>query len=299
MEGNNETKLVISFYALAYIDILNQKEVLARIDKIPENEEEKQELIKNLKESLGVIDAFRSGFDKVFNHEMSRASFNSLNKISNLTEEKDNLLSRIRGTEIKQQLFSDSMIYYTSMASSPQFIPITGIHRLLYNIIIVLIATLPTGMVCRGGIEAGVAGEFFKGEIYGPALSQAYILESEKAKYPRIVIGEEICKYILSECQRKGNDLESKYRNWIAECCRKMICTDVDGVKILDYFGQTTREMISDTQKSIVDDKESIEKALEFAEKEWERFKSEGNEKLAQRYFMLRHYIRSRKKFWS
>ncbi len=34
------------------------------------------------------------------------------------------------------------------------------------------------------------------GEIYGTALERAYVLESEVAKYPRIVIGDELWKYL-------------------------------------------------------------------------------------------------------
>jgi hypothetical protein len=37
-----------------------------------------------------------------------------------------------------------------------------------------------------------------RGEIYGTALERAYDLESEVAKYPRIVIGDELSKYLNS-----------------------------------------------------------------------------------------------------
>jgi len=48
----------------------------------------------------------------------------------------------------------------------------------------------------RGGIDVGLATEIGPGEIYGTALERAYVLKSKEAEYQRIVIGDELCRYL-------------------------------------------------------------------------------------------------------
>ena len=134
----------------------------------------------------------------------------------------------------------------------------------------------------------GIAGEFFKGEVYGPALYHAHRLESEVAQYPRIVVGSALVDYIKNETLRPLEHEAAELIRGMAKRCLKLLCVDLDGVTILDYAGAASRGMFPTLQSS-------IEPAIEFATREWQRFQKEGNHKLAGRYFMLINYLRSRR----
>jgi hypothetical protein len=274
----------IGFYALAFIDILNQREKLSKITKLPENESERNDFIQKWKETFGVVQAYRDMFDSFFKSFTEEESTFP----PGISMEDRNFMRRARKTEIKKQLFSDSMIYYTSLEERPDRFSITGIHTILSGCASTFFLTLSKGLVCRGGIEIGIAGEFFKGEVYGPALYQAYQLESEVAEYPRIVVGNSLLEFIGSEMATAGDDPDSSVRRGMAKKCREYLISDVDGVAILDFAGSATREIFPTL-------KEAIHPALAFAKSEWNRFRKEGKTKLARRYYLLHNYLLSRK----
>lgn len=173
------------------------------------------------------------------------------------------------------------------MAETPERFPITGIHALLSGCAGVFLSALSLGLICRGGIEAGIAGEFFKDEIYGPALYNAYRLESEVAQYPRIVVGPSLVEYIENETRRPPEDEASNLIRGMAHRCESWLCVDVDSVTILDYAGAAAREVFPVL-------KGSIEQAIKFATDEGKRFRLEGNSKLAGRYALLLNYLNDR-----
>jgi hypothetical protein len=90
------------------------------------------------------------------------------------------------------------MVYYASLSGTSKHIPIVAVYALLQSCAGVFLACLSQGFICRGGIEVGIAGEFFQNEIYGPALYQAHRLESVEAQYPRIVVGLELYRFITT-----------------------------------------------------------------------------------------------------
>jgi hypothetical protein len=133
-----------------------------------------------------------------------------------------------------------------------------------------------------------IAAEFFKGEVYGPALYQAYHLENELAQYPRIVVGDEFCNYLADEMNWPGQDVDARHRQSWGRDCVSWITTDFDGARILDYAGEAMKKTFPKLQSS-------IESAVKFTYKEWQKFLATGNTKLAGRYFMLYNYLESRR----
>jgi len=283
MFERNET-FDIGFYCLAFIDILNQKEALRKIHKLPDTEEEKEEFITQWREAFGVVDTYRSSFDKFFEFHSRPEQLN----LPKLDREKTELMTRFLNYEIKKQLFSDTMIYYVSIMEHPDRLAVTGIYTMLLACAGTFLVTLSDGLVCRGGIEAGLAGEFYKGEVYGPALYHAHRLESEVAKYPRIVFGAEFLQYIEAELANPGQSLTDKYRRTMAQKCKNWLSHDTDGVTILDYAGSAARNTFPESG-------ELVDKALAFAEAELDKFQREGNAKLSERYSLLRQYLTTRR----
>ena len=54
------------------------------------------------------------------------------------------------------------------------------------------LSALQQGIPLRGGIDVGLGTEMFPNEVYGPALLNAYRLESQAAEYPRTALGENL-----------------------------------------------------------------------------------------------------------
>ena len=283
-ESQGKKLINLGYYALAFIDVLSQRDHLSKITELPDSEEERESFIEKWRETFGVIDAYRTMFDKFFD------TFSSYKppKIEGLSPERAKLLTRLMKCEIKKHLFSDSMIYYVSLMEMPDSLPITSILSLLSGCAGTFLMGLSEGIICRGGIEVGLAGEFFGGEIYGPALYQAYQLESERAQYPRIVVGKEFCTYLESELNWPGQDIDAAHRRLWARDCAEWIVTDVDGAHILDYAGAATKKTFPQLQSY-------LEPALKFVFDEWQKFIAAGDTKLAGRYFMLYNYLNNRK----
>jgi hypothetical protein len=270
----------IGYYCLAFIDILNQKEALRNIHELPETEQEKEEFLNRWRKAFGIVDVYRSSFDSFFKSHLSPAQI----QLPNLDREKNKLMRRFLNYEVRKQLFSDTMIYYVSMMDHPERLAIIGIYTLLMACAGTFLVTLSDGLICRGGIEAGVAGEFFNGEIYGPALYHAHRLESEVAKYPRITIGSKFCQYIEAELGNPGQSSTDQYRQTMAQKCKNWLSVDVDEVPILDYAGNAARTTFPQSA-------ELVDNSPRFVDAEWDKFKREGNVKLAERYSLLHNYL--------
>ena len=93
----------------------------------------------------------------------------------------------------------------------------------------------------RGGIDLGLAMDIDEGEIYGPALARAYNLESGIAKYPRIVIGEGLTRYLQMVAGRQARTGEDKAHAEFASKSLGLLAVDVDGCTFLDWLGSDIR----------------------------------------------------------
>jgi hypothetical protein len=291
-----KTPIEVSFYCVAFIDVLNQTEVLRRISKFPESGQEKRDFNNLWSQSVGRIRLFRDLFARYFDPFVDYKP----PVIPGATVAQVNHMRTLGTSEIKKQLFSDSMIYYVSISGTSQHTPIVGVYALMQACAGVFLACLSQRFICRGGIEVGIAGEFFQNEIYGPALYQAHRLESVEAQYPRIVVGRELYRFITTVINGQKDSDTDAFQSSIAGICERLVCTDADGLLILDYAGGETKRQIESTNPTgLPKMKSGIEDALGFVDSEWQRFRHEQNIKLAARYFLLHNYLSDRKeRFW-
>jgi hypothetical protein len=269
------------------MDVLNQREKLARINKLPENDEEKEFFISLLKDTYGVIDGFQTLFESYLSQTRSRSSALTVPKIGR------DYFKRVVGEDVGRTLFSDSMLYYVSLNEERGAVPTIRIFDLLVAASSVIGGALAAGHPSRGGLDIGIAARFPRVGIYGPGLYKAYALESEVAQHPRIVVGSELFGYLKSSAQDPEATRESTLRRLYAQKCLDLTYVDTDGTHALDYAGKAIRDLYPDWR-------DVISKAAEFAHREWERFKKEGNHKLASRYFCLQSYLIDRlRAYWN
>ena len=164
-----------------------------------------------------------------------------------------------------------------------------------------LTASLAIKKPFRAGIEVGIGTEIDDREVYGPVLYRAYELENKIAQYPRIVIGNHTINYLNSIIEtnepldnQAAEDLQ--YCKDMAKLCKKMFIRDLDGCVILDFLGEAFLYVFNKNPK--IELKNVFNMALEFVKSEYSRFKSQGDRKLALRYYLLYNYFESRKKLY-
>lgn len=152
---------------------------------------------------------------------MKEDSDGILNKVHNVYTESIKLYTKYYGKisdEVNIRIFSDNIVVYcrcgkinnlTALKITTMLSAIIQVNFLKYDILV------------RGGISKG---DFFADEvmIWGNALSNAYILESEVAVYPRIVIDNSLSE-IFPECG-------------IDELKKLFITFDNDYLYFVDYY---------------------------------------------------------------
>ena len=281
----------VGHYAVAFLDLLSQKDRLAKLNELPQNDKQMHEFIINLKKSVGVVDMFR----KAMIASIAVTELPLLNGAMTSDPRFSCLWSDVYKIKIRHKFFSDCFVLWVPLRSDQGGIPVAAVFHLMQSVSYVFSVALGLGHTCRGGIDIGVAGEFFAGEIYGPALSNAYRLESEKANYPRIVIGKSLQKYLAIErpSSHQAQEIPSIVRRKINQSCSDLIATDQDGQYILDYFGLGAAQMMGAHSLGLYD------KALLFCLSQISEFSDAANTKLLSKYTLLHQYLRSREYLWS
>ena len=275
----------ISYYAILYMDVLNQREKLSKIDELPTTQAEEELFLALLRDTYGVIDGFARMFESAL--LVTRKA-----PPPDIPENHRQQLDRIFGPAIEKFLFSDSMLYYMSLNEQEGTIPTIRLHELLFAAASVFVGGLSDGNPARGGLEIGVAANFPRVGIYGPGLYKTYTLESEIAQYPRIVVGPTLRDYLIASSEDPEGTKEAALRKDYARKCLGLIYDDNDGVSALDYAGEEVRQTYPALGQFIIG-------AMDFAQTELKRFQQEGNEKLSSRYLLLVNYLSDRiQRFW-
>jgi hypothetical protein len=149
---------------------------------------------------------------------------------------------------------------------------------------------LAGGIVFRGGFDVGVATLIEANEVYGPAIVSAIKLESEVAKYPRVVVGDDLLEYLETVANQDAKTKSGEMAKQVAAFCRSMIVPDTDGQQMLDFLGTAVW-----TAMGVPFPRELVTMGCDFVQGEYKRFQEAGDEKLASRYSRLLQYYLARK----
>jgi hypothetical protein len=161
----------------------------------------------------------------------------TLSKIASRFDPKAEWERTLGGYESKQSSvmtqFSDSIVASIRLDDPAEVL--TYIIQSLYFIQRILI--YDAGLTCRGGVCLGYALHNPLA-LFGPAVVQAYHLESEVAKYPRIVIHPDVFSILEKDRDRllnlEGLELED------------IIALDHDGVHYINYFKNLPKQDAAD-----------------------------------------------------
>jgi hypothetical protein len=100
----------------------------------------------------------------------------------------------------------------------------------------VILRLISQGILCRGAISYGklLHNDKF---IFGPALVEAYILESKAANYPRVILDRSIID--LAGSARSENHTREEEIEYVESLLEK----DLDGMYYIDYFAKAQEEL--------------------------------------------------------
>ncbi len=188
-----------------YIDILGFKDILSTtVDK------DGKDISENINKIISAYTAIRDVWDL----------------------DDTSLLNKIPSKSKKITTFSDCLVIsFKTDEESEVFHTLVEIQWMLMRLI-------TRGILCRGAITYGKlihTDEF----LFGPALAEAYILESKAALYPRIILHEDLIEFAGNTNRfHKDSELEKEF-------IKKILEKDSDGMYFIDYFASAESELDS------------------------------------------------------
>lgn len=270
----------LGHHLVAFLDVLGQRGRFRGL-RMPTNADEEAQVKEVLKQTAGFVLELRGTFQSQFEVFEKGAYMGAHTKRS--------LRPNFVG-------FSDSFVTSVPLRNEGgDLVPAVTVFSALAAAASVMRNSLASGHPLRGGIDVGLATEIGQGEIYGTALERAYLLECKAAHYPRIVIGDELWKYLNSVLAEFGKR-ETPIAKAIAAITQKtmgLIATDTDEKRILDYLGTVFVENSAPAYSEHV-----IQPAYEFVLSEQIRLTAEGDPEMIERCASLRSYFESRLPLW-
>lgn len=272
-------------YLIVFIDHLGQKRALRQMINLPTSEDEKQEFIGQIKQTLGKVDALRGWFKEYFD------GVNSCRPNAELV--RPELRKEFAASQKSEAYFyglSDFVIIGVPlMNDDDNCTAINGVCSAFVATCCMGLLSLSAGIIIRGGLDVGIATQIKQQEIYGPAVERAYYIERQLAEYPRFVVGNELINYILSVENQQCSSLIGQSAKEIATMCRNMIIQDSDGRYMLDFLGVGVQKAVGE-----LIDRDIVKKAFDFVKCQYEQFARNNDDKLASRYYRLLRYFRSK-----
>jgi hypothetical protein len=271
----------LGHHLVAFLDVLGQRDRLRGLKK-PTNAQEEDEVKEVLRQTAGFVVELRTVFQNQF--EAFEAGTPSMQRHT-----KEPLRPSFTG-------FSDSFVTSVPLREEGhELVPIVTVFSALSAACVVMLTALASKHPLRGGIDAGLATEIGPGEIYGTALERAYLLECRVAKYPRLVIGDELWKYLNAALTHFESQTTpaAKAITAIVKKTMQMIVTDADGRRVLDYLGPVMVENAGPDHGQLM-----IQPAYDFVLAEQKLMLSKGDPELIGRYVLLRRYFESRLGPW-
>ena len=276
--------MVLSNYAAVFIDILGQRDQFRGCGLLPKSNDE---IWTTAKRTIEVVRWLEASFQDFYSVLTNRP------EALNIPKEHQQELQNLKKTGLKFQRFSDGLVVYQSLLGDPRPEIVNGLYGLIATCGNLCLIGLNRGTPIRGGIDVAWGVELNDNELYGCVLAKAYELESEIAKYPRIVVGEHVRTYLSLSATVPGNNVQSTFTRNTASFCLGLLGNDSDGNIIVDYLGPVFRKSLASTLEST-----EYRSAYSYIEGQIAHAKVDQNKELQQRYEMLKQYFDTNRSRW-
>ena len=137
----------------------------------------------------------------------------------------------------------------------------------------------------RGGITVGDVALSY-GQLFGPAVVRGYALESQVARFPRVVVGEEVLRELRNNPALWVHDPE-----YDLEATKNLLRRDFDGEYFVDYLRIIEQELDDRSEYPALLDQHD-----EFIKRGLRRYKQSAS--ILAKYKWLREYHRYTVKKW-
>jgi len=246
-------------YIVCYLDFLGTREkLLSNMDYhcsevTPEqqmNIDHFSELISN---SLKILDYAQDLFANPSYELIEKFCPGSVQK--SLTEnDKKEVLRRVQKVKYSIQSFSDSLLIYIPYDNSNNFEYMDSFYFLFSLYSTLHLSMIDQGILFRGALTIGTAWEIRSNYLFGPAVHEAYLLESTVAKHPRIVLSQSLIQLIEKMKQDARNNKQVIDESFLSTA----IMSDYDGVSVLNYLSVRNFDLL----RNLMDVKDFIDKIV-------------------------------------
>jgi len=282
------SKFTISNYVVAYIDILGQQEALKKFPAVLNYDTDLNLLSQAMQETYVKIQEIRN-YIKTFFEDKSKQKVGSAVS-DRLSDKKRKDVERFEGEPIEFQHQGDYVVIYNKLNNYLGEPCVKPIWMMIGAIAGLLLDEFSKHTPIRGSIEIGVAADWDNFGIYGSAFFNAYKLERYVADYPRIVLGDEIFKYLSFWANNPKEDNVTKWNKELATRCLSIICKDRDDKLFLDFLSEKMSAFFGHVYDfSAPHICEQVLRGSEFAKQQYEHFKGK-DPKLERRYKSLFDY---------
>lgn len=296
-EDNAEVFQVKRYY-VCYLDILGTREMLFNglcPDKGQVSREKQAEINKicsEINELLNSLETLACGFREKpeLIYDASAKMFEEKGyDVASILPKREDFVALAKKSRVGIQQFSDSSLFYIPIEPGMENIADEILSSWLVYFAGWMIKGMSGGFVFRGGISMGWGWEVRENCLNGPVVYEAYKLESEVAKYPRIVFSKSVSERLRSRVDTarrigvKIEDVPSSFR---------LIFTDVDGVDMLDFFSAQAKRIWATHNGVSLSELEYLFSAVfKITFTKYDQFKESGNHLLAERYWRLIRYM--------
>ena len=285
----------VGFHLVIYVDLLGQTNELDKFRRMPTTEEERQAVVEAIKRTGGHVYLIRSMLkDLILDATSQPPSGATLAQLPN--DEARESFKRARTFEIKQIGFSDCFVTSASLDDRGEAEGVTRVAATVYS---ALQGTAAAALLAaahkipmRGGVAIGTAVNIHDNEVYGPALADAYRLESKVAEYNRIVVSPTVFDF-LNYLENLPQDTAFKQgaSARARECREKLICfAPDDGLPMLHILSPEVLYLPTKTPGTSWGD-DLCKPAYDWARSEAQRFADERNMTMWGRYVRLLRYL--------
>lgn len=289
MANVESENLKASNYCVSFIDLLGQRDTARGQGLLPsiKSEAEDKTFRIILRDNIGAIFQLQHDVEAM----IKAASPNPNSPLrNNLSEQDKAIWDEILKKSVKAQYWSDGFVSFVCLGDQEIKCPLNGVFEIFCTTGYFCLLGLARRRPVRGAIDIAWGVEIRLGELYGPAVIRAYELESEVAQYPRIVIGQEVVRFLEAHKANSGNEPLIRANRDFAQRCLDMLVQDDDGYWILHYLGDAFQGTVTHEHHTNL-----YEKARTFVVSQAEEHKRLRNSKLAFRYSQLLSYFDAHK----
>jgi hypothetical protein len=281
---NEREPLNIGNYCVSFIDLLGQRLEYKNEGRLPnfKSAEEKEQFIDKLRSTIGRIENLQLTSNKFLTAALEYKS--PLRE--KLPSRVKTVFDEAREVRLKQQRWSDGLVYFVSLMEGEVKCPMSGVYTLLVTSGSLCFLGLAGKLPLRGSVDIAWAAELHERELYGAAVAKAYELESQVAQYPRIVVGPRVVEYLITNVQSPASDIYTECSRGLAKMSYSMLDVDSDGYHYVNYLGDAFhRAVTGDLHQELYED------SLKFIQQQGKKWRDERNTVLSLRYQHLLSYF--------